>query len=118
MLSMRSKTPGDASSVKRRVACVLFAVSCVSLLIVGAPTESRAQATASGRLASLDPDTIRATVFETADIINREYMDAAVAARIADALRLRFNAGAYAEPLDPNALASRLTRVLFAESQD
>lgn len=118
MLSMRGKTPGDSSSLERRVAPALFAVFCVSLLIVGAPLRTHAQAPTTGRLTTLDSDTIRTTVFETADIINREYMDAAVAARTAEALRARFNRGAYAGPLDPNALAARLTRDLFAESQD
>jgi C-terminal processing protease CtpA/Prc len=53
-----------------------------------------------------------------ADVVGREYMDAAVARRIADALRRRLDAGEYTTLTTPDALANRLTRDLLAESQD
>lgn len=118
MLSMRSPASNSPSSATCRIASDRFALFFVLLLSVGTPAESRAQPNGPARVTALDSDTIKSTVFETADIINREYMDAGQAARLADALRRHFNAGEYAGLVEPAALATRLTRDLFAESQD
>jgi C-terminal processing protease CtpA/Prc len=73
-----------------------------------------------GQGASVDfnGDTVRATVIEVAATISREYMDAAVAERVADALRKRLTEGQYLSITTPEALAVRLTHDLLVESQD
>lgn len=66
----------------------------------------------------LTPDAVRGTVTEIVTLVDREYMDAAIAHRLADALRRRLDAGAYVDAATPEALATQLTRDLFAASQD
>jgi hypothetical protein len=55
---------------------------------------------------------------DVAATIGREYMDPVVAERLAGSLRRRLIEGEYQTVTTPDALAARLTRDLFAESQD
>jgi nucleoside 2-deoxyribosyltransferase len=74
--------------------------------------------TAGGAVDDLTGDAVRATVLEVAATVSREYMDPVVAERLADSLRRRLNEGEYRGVTAPDGLAARLTRDLFAESQD
>lgn len=90
----------------------------VLLVLACAVSVPSAQSPSGPRTTTLSSDTLRSTVMDLADIVGREYMDAAVALRIADALRRRVDAGEYASLTTPDALATRLTRDLLTESQD
>lgn len=69
-------------------------------------------------MSALGADTVRATVTEIATLIDREYMDQAVAARLSEYLRRRLADGAYVDAAMPEALATGLTHDLLAASQD
>src|SRR5262245_61123614 len=65
-----------------------------------------------------DETAVRATVEDVAAIIQREYMDAEMAVRAADDLRRRLASSEYAATSTPDELARRLTRDLFAVTND
>lgn len=95
----------------RSIARVTFVLACASVAL-------SAQSSATLPAAALSADAVRSTVMEVADTVAREYMDGTVAARLADALRRRLGEGQYSDVTTPDALATRLTRDLAAESQD
>jgi C-terminal processing protease CtpA/Prc len=66
----------------------------------------------------LAPDAVRATVTEIATLISHEYMDQAIAERLSASLQKRLADGSYVGAATPEALATQLTRDLFADSQD
>ncbi len=66
----------------------------------------------------LEPAFVAETVMSLATVIDREYMDAEVAARVAASLRMGVREGRYAAPLTPDALATRLTRDLYETTRD
>jgi C-terminal processing protease CtpA/Prc len=74
--------------------------------------------TAGGAVDDFTGNAVRATVLEVAATVSREYMDPVVAERLANSLRRRLTEGEYLSVTAPDALAARLTRDLFAESQD
>ncbi|MBI3049612.1 MAG: S41 family peptidase [Acidobacteria bacterium] len=76
-----------------------------------------AQGSAASSVA-LSVGVIRRAVAEIAAIVEREYVDAAAAARIASVLRQRLQEGAYTAAASPDTLAAQLNRDLLSESQD
>jgi len=84
--------------------------TCAALLLLTAQSPDTA--------IDFDTGTVAATVHAVADLVNREYADAAAAPRIADALRRRLDNGEFASITTPQALATALTRDLVADSHD
>ncbi len=66
----------------------------------------------------IDPEFIRETVDSLAVVVDREYFDPEVAARVAASLRRWSQEGRYAQLQTPQALAAALTRDLLETSHD
>jgi hypothetical protein len=66
----------------------------------------------------IDPEFIRETADSLAVVVDREYFDPEVAARVAASLRRWSQEGRYARLQTPQALAEALTRDLFATTHD
>jgi hypothetical protein len=66
----------------------------------------------------IDPQFIRETVDSVAAVVDREYVDPEVAARVSASLRRWSEEGRYAGLQAPQTLAEALTRDLFATTHD
>jgi len=82
------------------------------LLLAGCAARTLAQAPA------VTPGLAHETVEGIARLIEAEYMDAATGARLAGVLRRRLADGGYADATTADALATRVSRDLFAGSHD
>lgn len=67
---------------------------------------------------TLSAEAVRTAVGDIAAMVEREYMDAATGARLANALRRRLDEGQYAAATSPETLAAEVNRDLLSESQD
>lgn len=89
------------------------------LLLITCPLRGLlAQQGTAPSAAAFNAEIVRAAVDEIATLISREYLDPAVAERLAESLRRRLASGEYANVAAPNELAARLTRDLLADSHD
>lgn len=77
-----------------------------------------AAALAQAPAAALDPALVRSTVTSLADVINREYFDLPVAAKLDTALKAALASGRYAAATSAGDLARALTRDIYAVSRD
>ena len=92
--------------------------SAAAFVFVWALSTVSAQDRPGSKAPLFTAEAARASVTEIAAIVSREYMDPAIADRLADALRRRLRDGRYAGATMPGALAARVTRDLLAESGD
>jgi N-terminal domain of Peptidase_S41 in eukaryotic IRBP/Peptidase family S41 len=93
------------------VRCLHIGLACLALLAVGS-TQANLPPTGWNDAA------IKATIEQVAVIVHREYMDGDVAARAAEDLRRRLALSEYPATLTAEELATRLTRDLFAITND
>jgi hypothetical protein len=66
----------------------------------------------------IEPDFIHETVDSLSNVVEREYFDAEVAARVSSSLQKQLSAGRYADIETSEALAEALTRNLYALTSD
>lgn len=102
------------SMLVRRLGCAIS----MSLVFMWASCTFIAQDLPGSTSRMFTPEAVRASVAEIAAIVGREYVDPAIASRLAEALRRRLREGEYAAASTPEALASRVTRDLLTESGD
>jgi hypothetical protein len=93
------------------VRCLHIGLACLALLAVDS-TQANLPPTGWNETA------IKATIEQVAVIVQREYMDGDVAARAAEDLRRRLALSEYPATLTAEELATRLTRDLFAITND
>ena len=105
--SNHASAPRRSRSASARWATVVFVSALSTPVAQGVPQP-----------ATFAWDTVRATVTEIAAIIDREYMDATLAQRVAESLRRRLHDEEYARVTTPEALAALITRDLLTESKD